>query len=208
MKILYSCIFMVTSFLVITCSGNNNVVAGRGATDTGERMHDLTQLNFSYTPDEIRSICDQEQDRVNSGIDTIAGLDLSTVNFDTGVLALETALAEFSTGLEPVNFLKYVSPDAEVREAADECEQAIAKLYVDIFAREDLYKVVKAAEAKSKNLGDVQKRLVTEYLEEFQRNGLELPREAKEVHREKEEASGNHHRVRQEPGGMEGLSRC
>ncbi|MCB0403411.1 MAG: Zn-dependent oligopeptidase [Bdellovibrionales bacterium] len=185
MKILYSCIFMVTSFLVITCSGNNNVVAGRGATNTGERMHDLTQLNFSYSPDEIRNICNQEQDRVNAGIDAVAAVDLSTVNFDTGILALETVLAEFSTSLEPVNFLKYVSADADVRDAADECEQAIAKLYVDIFAREDLYKVVKACEAKSQNLGTVQKRLVTEYLEEFQRNGLELPLEKRKKFIEK-----------------------
>lgn len=148
-------------------------------------MHDLTQLNFAYTPDEIRSICDQEQNRVNAGIDAVAGLDLSTVNFDSGVLALETALAEFSAGLEPVNFLKYVSPDPEVRDAADECEQAIAKLYVDIFAREDLYKVVKACETKSQNLGAVQKRLITEYLDEFQRNGLELPLEKRKQFIEK-----------------------
>jgi len=93
-------------------------------------------------------------------------------DFDSVVGALERASAEFSNATNPPLFLKYVSADGDVRKQADQWETRVQKLYVDLYAREDLYSRFKSLETKG--VTPMQLRLVEEHLSAFQRNGLEL----------------------------------
>jgi len=99
------------------------------------------------------------------------------------VYALECASAEFSNATNPPLFLKYVSTDPAVRKMADEWETKVQKLFVDLFAREDLYRRLRAIDAKK--LQGVESRLLEEHISAFVRNGLELPADKRAVFLEK-----------------------
>lgn len=128
-------------------------------------------MKFDYSPQEIDNVCATRVAEFLKAVDTIAKSNDS--DFDKVVYRLECASAEFSNATNPPLFLKYVSTDPAVRKMADEWETKVQKLFVDLFAREDLYRRFKAVDAKK--LGPVQARLLEEHLSAFLRNGLELP---------------------------------
>lgn len=132
-------------------------------------------LKFNHSPGDITAACDRQQAELESRIDAIGKMDRTTANFSNSVGEIERVTAEFSNAINPVLFLKYVSTDKEVRESADKCEQAVDKLFVDLFVREDLYQVVKAASENDRNMEPKARKLTEEYLTDFIRNGLDLP---------------------------------
>ncbi len=140
----------------------------------------ITSLRFNQSPKEIDALCASQQEALIKNIEAIAKTPESSANFDTSIGALERVTAEFGDALNPVLFLKYVSTDPEVRAATDKCEMAVEKLFVDIFMREDLYQLVKAARGKDK-LEPRDERLLDEYLTDFKRNGLELPVDKRKI---------------------------
>jgi len=132
-------------------------------------------LDFAHSKSKVELICKIEQDTIKAKIDEIAKTSPAQATFENALLPLEWALSEFSSAIEPVNFLGYVSTDPDVRVVAKNCETDVGKLHVDIFAREDLYQVVKGVKANSgKRLNKISRRLLDEYLSDFERNGLEL----------------------------------
>jgi thimet oligopeptidase len=150
-----------------------------------ERAHTvITDLRFNHTPKEIDSLCTAEQEALVRRIDAITKTTEAQATFENSVGAVEQATAEFGDRLNPVLFLKYVSTDQEVRATADRCETAVEKLFVDLFMREDLYRLVKAAQGKRK-LEPREARLFEEYLTDFKRNGLELPAEKRKIFADK-----------------------
>ncbi len=176
----------VLFFCVLTIVGCNSCSEDVRGTMADNIRGEHSQLTFDYDPATIEAICTQEQDRVKARLQEVAGISVNAVSFENSVQALERSLAYFSSALEPVSFLKYVSPDEKVRAAADQCEEAVRKLYVDIFAREDLYQVVKAYSlAVAPNSDPIDRKLVEEYMIEFKRNGLELSPEKRKLYIEK-----------------------
>jgi thimet oligopeptidase len=96
-------------------------------------------------------------------------------------LSLEKATSLFGNQLNPILFLKYVSPSQEVREAADQCENKVQQLFVEIYTRKDLFSAFKAAETQLGELQEKEIKLFDEYLISFKRNGLELTEENRKV---------------------------
>jgi thimet oligopeptidase len=140
-------------------------------------------LTFKHTPEEIQSLCEKEKGELGKNIESIGSTPLGKVTLENTLLRLETVTTNFSNSLTPVMFLKYVSPDEKVRAAADVCETSVSQLLVDIFAREDLYNVVKAV--PQANLEADEEKLLDEYLTNFRRNGLELTPEKRKEYVEK-----------------------
>ncbi len=130
-------------------------------------------LTFSYSPEEIDSLCTNKETAFQRAIDVIAKIPPTKSSFDAVIYALECASAEFSNATNVALFLKYVSTEGPVREMADKWETRIQKLFVDIYAREDLYQCFKSLDVSK--LNPVQTRLLDEHLSAFKRNGLELP---------------------------------
>lgn len=143
------------------------------------------QLSFNYNANQIEKICKEAQDNLLKEIDEIALTNQEGATFSNSVERLENALTQFSNNVNSSIFMKYVSTDKEAREKAHECENAVEKLLVDIFLREDLYLVIKAVKNKNENLDKVQEKLLDEYILDFQRNGLELPKEKRKIFGEK-----------------------
>ena len=144
-------------------------------------IDDSLTVQYSYSPAEISSICTAEQGRLVDRLNKIASQNKDTATVPSTFLAMELATTEFFNVVNPVTFMKDVSTDEKVREVAAECNEKIGQLFVEIFAREDLYGVLAAAAGKATNLGDAEKKLVDETLSAFVRNGLALPPAKRQV---------------------------
>ncbi|MFM8270318.1 MAG: hypothetical protein ACKN9V_09035, partial [Pseudomonadota bacterium] len=129
----------------------------------------ISELHFNITPQQIETLGKDHFSKLSKKLDEIGSEPQADSIFN-----LEWALAEFSNSLSVALFLKYVSPDAEVRKASDALETQVQKLMVDIFTREDLFHAVEGSEAHLKNRSETQNELLKEYLFNFKKNGLGL----------------------------------
>ncbi len=137
------------------------------------QSYDLLKPNFQVTSAQIDSACAEEQNKLKERLSEI-GRNVENATFETTCVGLENALAELQLALSPLIFLKDVSDNPELRKAAGRCESAVQQLYVDLYARADLFAALKAAEAKKQPLNAVDQKLLNETLLAFKRNGMEL----------------------------------
>lgn len=145
------------------------------------RQIHVAQLKFDYTPETILNLCHNEIEILKNRIDTIAHLESGACNFQSTALELEKASSYFGNKINPILFLKYVSPISEVREAADKCENQVQQLFVEIYTRKDLFTAFKSAQEKINSLAEKESKLFEEYLTSFKRNGLELGEEQRKL---------------------------
>lgn len=150
-------------------------------------IDDSLLVGYTYSPAEISSICTAEQGRLIDRLNQIGSQNKSTATIASSFLALELATTEFFNVINPVTFLKDVSTDEKVRDVAAECNEKIGQLFVEIFAREDLYGVLSAVAATAGTLEAPEKRLVDETLSAFVRNGLALSPEQRRIFIEKKQ---------------------
>jgi len=140
----------------------------------------ISKLRFDFTPDQIENLGKEQFTHLEQRLNAIGKAKSPSSVFD-----LEFALAEFSNALSIPLFLKYVSPDTEVRKASDLLETQVQKLMVDIFTREDLFHAVDMSEKTLKGKSPVQDELIKEYLFNFRKNGLGLSPELRKTFIEK-----------------------
>lgn len=147
---------------------------------TRSQIH-IAQLKFDQSPEKILQICQDQMLEIKNRIDQIAQLKTEKCDFKTTALAMESASSSFGNTINPILFLKYVSPSTEVREAADNCENQVQQLFVEIYTRRDLFLAFKSAEKNLGSLTEKETKLFEEYLTSFKRNGLELNEEARKI---------------------------
>lgn len=150
-------------------------------TKIGSGVDASLSLKFNYSADEVKRICDDERKRLTLRIDEISKTPLNDAKFENSFLALENATTEFNSVVSPVIFLKDISTDEKAREMAAVCSEAVSQLLIALFAREDLYKVMKAAQEKRETLNEAENKLVEETIVSFKRNGLELSAEKRDL---------------------------
>jgi len=95
--------------------------------------------------------------------------------FDTIVLPLETASADFNDDLAAQAFLYNVSTDAKVRAASLKCSTDAGNALTEISARPDLYKTLAAADAGGSARGAAQIKVSQLWLTSLKRSGAGLP---------------------------------
>ncbi len=147
-------------------------------------QYKLSAPDFRVTAAQIDTVCNDEQAKLTKRLGEIGSLG-AQATFQSGPLAIERVMTEMQQTLSPLIFLKYVSDKPELREAGGRCETAVEKMRVDIFAREDLYTVLKGAKAKAGTLPADDVKLLDEYLLSFKRNGLELDADTRKTFIEK-----------------------
>lgn len=148
-----------------------------GCTLMEKQDYQLAPMSFNQTAAEVTEGCKQAMTTFKADLDTIGALNPSTADFADSFLALERATTKARNDTAPLTFLKYSSTDKDVRGAADACETQLEQLFVESFAREDLYKVLSSASERSRGLGSVEDHLRQDILERFLRNGLGLSAE-------------------------------
>ena len=129
----------------------------------------ITKLTFDLSPPQIKSLALDSTTKLKAQLAAIGALKSTSSAVD-----LDLALAEFSNSLGVAIFLKYVSPDPLVRQAADEVEMEVQKLLVDIFTRADLFEAVRNSEAFLSQKDPIEAELIKDYLFNFRKNGLDL----------------------------------
>ncbi len=137
----------------------------------------ITPLTFEISPEKILSLCQTEIANLISTLNTIGKLSPPACHFENTALAMEKATSLFGNTLNPIIFLKYVSPIPEVRAAEETCENLVQQLFVDIYTREDLFLALKHTAIKGSLLPVQESKLLEEYLISFKRNGLDLTKE-------------------------------
>ena len=95
--------------------------------------------------------------------------------FESVVLPLETASADFNDDLAAQAFLYNVSTDAKVRAASLKCSTDAGNALTEIGARPDLYKALAAANAGGSARGVAQVKVSQLWLTSLKRSGAGLP---------------------------------
>ncbi|MEQ1876719.1 MAG: M3 family metallopeptidase, partial [Bdellovibrionia bacterium] len=125
-------------------------------------------IRYEYKPGEIKAACDQAIADATAKLDQLA--KLNSESFETSMMTFESVLADYSDLTTPLIFMAYVSTDEKLREEASGCEENVGKFGVSVFTRKDLYGALKKVVPQSAD----QKRLVSETLKAFEKNGLML----------------------------------
>jgi thimet oligopeptidase len=131
-------------------------------------------LKVSYTPEDLTQICNSAQKKLLDRLGDVAKIPPEKTTAENSLLFLEKTLTEFAENVSLAIFMKDVATDSKVRDASMACSETVSKLLVDIYAREDLYLPLKSLEQRKVPLDAPEMKLLTEYLKEFRRNGLEL----------------------------------
>ena len=108
-------------------------------------------------------------------LDGIAAIPTGQRTFQNSVLAIDNAYAKCSEAMAPVHFLGAVSPDENIRGAADSIRARFSDLMVDQSMREDLYRAVRSYADQGEALQGEDARLLAMMLRDYRKSGMELP---------------------------------
>ncbi|ORZ35026.1 hypothetical protein BCR44DRAFT_1434945 [Catenaria anguillulae PL171] len=133
------------------------------------------------TPEEIKNDLEALITTLTKVYDQIAALPEEQCTFESVFLRTarldNRALGEFFA----LGFLKAVAPEKEVRDASNDATKRMTDFMIEVNAREDLYRVAKAAYARlPKDLDPQDQRLVDRIMRDYRRQGLELPKAEKD----------------------------
>jgi len=129
-------------------------------TITAEKSTTAVQPDFTLSAEALTKASQEAVSELQRRLDELAALPTEKRTFAATMLAFDRILGAFSTATAATTFPKYVSTDSAVREAAHDSETEISKLMVDIFAREDLYAVLKSCAPKAAELAPPDKKLL------------------------------------------------
>lgn len=131
-------------------------------------------LRFDYTPTEINRLEKQARRELDQNLTFLAAIPEENRDFNNTVWALESAYTNYWFVPKNLSLLAYFHQDADVREAASALEAVGSQTKADVFSRRDVYKALKAYADTNPALNHEQKRLLSKWLERFERNGMSL----------------------------------
>ena len=127
-------------------------------------------IRSEYAPGELSQLCDQAIADAQKQIDAIAAMNPKARTFDNVALAMETELADYSDRTSPLVFMGQVSTNEKISAEGSSCEEKVGLFAVNVFTRKDLYAAYKSVKPRNKQ----EKRLYSETLRSFEKNGLAL----------------------------------
>jgi len=94
--------------------------------------------------------------------------------FENTVEALDDLLVQLRLDTDYLQFMAYVSPNAELRETGQQAEQDVRNWMIQLTQNAELYRAVKAFAETDAKLTGIQKRLLSHTLRDFRRAGMAL----------------------------------
>uniref|UniRef100_A0AAV1TI46 Peptidase M3A/M3B catalytic domain-containing protein n=1 Tax=Peronospora matthiolae TaxID=2874970 RepID=A0AAV1TI46_9STRA len=152
----------------------------------------LTHLRFDLSVAEIEAETKRILAQMKCVDDEIAALAPSAVTFENTAQKLIDLDHEMLSRVTNVTFLGQVADDKETRDACTKADEVIEDFSVLRSMRGDVYKAVNVLckSAEFQTLDDVTQRYVHRLVQDFERNGLQLPEEKqKEVQAWKQKLS-------------------
>lgn len=152
-------------------------IVGTLLSSSASAGHIKTPLaGFSLSAPHITQLCTDALAATTHAIDAIVALPAKERTLATTFGALDQVEGDLDTILNPAIFLKYVSSDAAIREAAHTCETRYQQFrQVETYSRGDLYAVLADVAATLSHLPEADERLVKKTMRSFEINGLALP---------------------------------
>lgn len=154
---------ILTSILVSSC-------AMARTSDTIPTTQSNALIRSDYKPKEITALCKAAIDNADTRLKEIAQLPAAKATVTTALLPFETILADLNDEANGLTFMGYVSTDEVIRNEGSACEETLGQYYVTLFTRRDLYNALLHNKPRNAN----EKRLLTETLRSFEKNGLKL----------------------------------
>ncbi len=141
----------------------------------------------TLTPDHVEPDIDVALQQARESIDALAACDPDTrLTFENTIIALERSTESLTEAWGKVGHLDAVSNSDDLRKAYNAMLPKVSEFYSSIVLNDDLWTRIKAfsQSGEAKALAGVQKRLLTETLEDFVTSGADLPAGKKERLRE------------------------
>ena len=132
------------------------------------------KIDFALSPTQIATSCKAEIATAGERIDALLRLR-SARTFDTLVAPFETISADLGDNLAAQTLLLQVAPDQAVRDASEQCNNAVSSFLAEMLARPDLYAALQAAARSGSARGPAQKKLLELDLTAARRAGAGLP---------------------------------
>ncbi len=130
-------------------------------------------LDFGLSSGAISSICSQATVKADERLSQLAKAE-SEPTFENRFVVFSDILSDLTDETAGPAFLGEVSTDPGVRDSGRACDERISRYLVGVFAREDVYKTLKAYSARGPKHQGEDARLIQKTLLAFKRNGLEL----------------------------------
>lgn len=170
---------LLSAFIaVVCCSYCFGGYSLETTSEYGDRMPEVPV--FSFNPEEIEELSRSSLAALDSDLARILSIPPAERTFENTVVAFEHALDRLSDTVEIPQFLAIVSEDSEVRRAGERLKAKVGKYKVDLFSREDVFKILGAFAKSDVPLSAVDARLLEKRLSDFKKNGLMLGPERRE----------------------------
>lgn len=131
-------------------------------------------LRFDYTPQEISALEERAAKELDINLNFLAAIPADRRDFTNTVLALEDAYTSYWFVPKNLSLLSYFHQDSAVRDAAANLEAKGVDKKLSVFARKDVYKALKEYADTNPQLNHEDMRLLSKWLERFERAGMAL----------------------------------
>lgn len=131
-------------------------------------------LRFDYTPQEISALEERAAKELDINLNFLAAIPADRRDFTNTVRALEDAYTSYWFVPKNLSLLSYFHQDSAVRDAAANLEAKGVDKKLSVFARKDVYKALKEYADTNPQLKHEDMRLLSKWLERFERAGMAL----------------------------------
>ncbi len=126
------------------------------------------------TPQDITDQMQAGIDTANAKIAFILAIPDDHRTFDNTAAAIDRVMGEFDADTSMLQFMGYVHPDVDMRNAARGAEQQWSNWMVDLGKNEPLYAALQIVAQGDEPLTDAQARLLEHMLRDYRRAGMAL----------------------------------
>lgn len=131
-------------------------------------------LRFDYTPQEISALEERAAKELDINLNFLAAIPADRRDFTNTVRALEDAYTSYWFVPKNLSLLSYFHQDSAVRDAAANLEAKGVDKKLSVFVRTDVYKALKEYADTNPQLNHEDMRLLSKWLERFERAGMAL----------------------------------
>lgn len=173
MKTFVPLIVLAVSPLVVTAAPLKTLAAVQQ--EAAKYHAEIRVPTFETTPEQIAADAKAAMAAGDAALDRIARQDPKTATFDSTFVALDNVGADALLVGGRIDFIQKTSPNAAMRDAAEEAVKALSQWAVGTTYREDVYRAIKAFAATQPKLTGEDERLFDFTLRDYRRAGLDLP---------------------------------
>lgn len=165
------------------------ILAATGAQGMVEQFKNGV-LHFDYKAEELAPAEAAARAQLEKDLAAFVAMPAEQRTFDNTILGYYRIFKKYHDALGVSGFLGYVSTDKALRDAVTDMEMQISQYMVEVAARRDIYRAIRAYTDTNPQLDPVQAKLVKEMLIGFKYKGMDLNDEDLETFKQlnKEEA--------------------